>query len=706
MERIRILTVKIMMFCILIGSCLGMMAVFVQAEEDIPGVIFENSRNEAPDLYIKKQVKTAMEGYDPPEDQEFSFVLKLDGELAKRLEYRVFDKEDEEIFDRDILGNRKRFQTDRSGTFALKAGQTALFEYVGSGVRYEVTEQPVEDYVQIQPQGESAAVGTVPPSGAYVNFVNLYIPKSDRDTANLMIQKSISFPEGYEMPETPWFSFQLQLDGRKFSLEQYEIHDSRTDELLDKGVTDSEGIFKIKGGCTAVFREIPTDIDYLVTEKPEDGWYSTKETSLEGTVTAPGTIVNFNNKNVSFAVSKEVEGGESTEEFRFLLTKADRTVWADAAYYLYRTVDGKLVDDLVHQTEKDGSFLMCHGQTAVFIGGEPGTIYNVSEIANPDYVQVLPADSRGYTDKMVFDGVEVLPFINRKESNAGTLSVTKVVENVKGTAAFAQDEYGFLLYRKKLSENEQESVYEPVKNADFVISSGDTELTGQTDAEGKFTIKANETVRFTGLDYGEYKVEESQLSIEYVAKDGQKVQEGILTEEGLQFTFVNLYLCKELDLYLTKKTTDGQPLEGASFMLYRDAALTNAVREEPFVSGADGMAIISDLKAGTYYLKEIRSPEGYRLWENPIKIDVMRVGANMEVTVDDSLLGTDEAGQIYTKLYQDRDDEAYITVYNSRNFMLPMTGGTGVFLFTSLGMLGLTIGTLLYKKQCSHRANQ
>ena len=88
MERIRILTVKIMMFCILIGSCLGMMAVFVQAEEDIPGVIFENSRNEAPDLYIKKQVKTAMEGYDPPEDQEFSFVLKLDGELAKRLEYR------------------------------------------------------------------------------------------------------------------------------------------------------------------------------------------------------------------------------------------------------------------------------------------------------------------------------------------------------------------------------------------------------------------------------------------------------------------------------------------------------------------------------------------------------------------------------------------------------------------------------------------
>ena len=359
------------MFCILIGSCLGMMAVFVQAEEDIPGVIFENSRNEAPDLYIKKQVKTAMEGYDPPEDQEFSFVLKLDGELAKRLEYRVFDKEDEEIFDRDILGNRKRFQTDRSGTFALKAGQTALFEYVGSGVRYEVTEQPAEDYVQIQPQGESAAVGTVPPSGAYVNFVNLYIPKSDRDTANLMIQKSISFPEGYEMPETPWFSFQLQLDGRKFSLEQYEIHDSRTDELLDKGVTDSEGIFKIKGGCTAVFREIPTDIDYLVTEKPEDGWYSTKETSLEGTVTAPGTIVNFNNKNVSFAVSKEVEGGESTEEFRFLLTKADRTVWADAAYYLYRTVDGKLVDDLVHQTEKDGSFLMCHGQTAVFIGGEP-----------------------------------------------------------------------------------------------------------------------------------------------------------------------------------------------------------------------------------------------------------------------------------------------------------------------------------------------
>ena len=39
------------MFCILIGSCLGLMVVFVQAAEDIPAALLKPSRTEAPALY-------------------------------------------------------------------------------------------------------------------------------------------------------------------------------------------------------------------------------------------------------------------------------------------------------------------------------------------------------------------------------------------------------------------------------------------------------------------------------------------------------------------------------------------------------------------------------------------------------------------------------------------------------------------------------
>ena len=669
---------------------------------DVPKVTFENVRNESPDLFIKKQVKTGMDGYDVPEDQEFLFILKLNGELAKRQAYRVFDEIGEEVFTYDIWGNRKAFQTGRSGEFSLLAGQTAMFEYVGQGVTYEVTEQQIEDYIQILPEGGAAATGTVQPSGALVNFTNLYLPKSAADTSNLIVRKSISFPEGYEIPETPYFSFQLKLDGKVYSHEKYEIRDMKTDEFLEEKMTDSEGKFLLKGGCMAVFRKIPTDIDYLVEEFQVDGWNITGDALAEGTVTAPATIVNYNNRNAAFAVSKEVEGEKDClKEFEFLLTRADRSVWAGAPYYLYRTTDGKLEEVQMKTTEDNGTFLLKSGQTAIFCGAKKGEIVNIMEKADPDYEQILPANPGGYKEKMVADGVEILPFINKKTLNKGILSVSKNVENVKSMAAFAEDEFHFILYRRNTDEGQQEG-YEPVGNALYTLHTGEAEVTGQTKEDGSFSIKANETARFQGLRYGEYKVEETDLSVEYVAKDAVLSQEGFLTEDGLEFTFVNLYLCKELDLYLTKKNRDEALLFGAAFMLYRDAELRNPIREEPFISGEDGTLCMPNLQAGTYYLAEIRSPEGYRLLGKPIKIDIVRKGANMKVSVDDNPTGTGAAGQIYTKIYANQDDEVYLTVYNSRNFLLPVTGGKGVIWIVTIVVIGVLTSIWSYIRWNSH----
>lgn len=681
----------LMMLCCVFSMVLPAAA----AETETPRVVFENEPNDTPDLYITKHVKNGAEGYDAPADKKFSFILKLDGQPANRVEYRVFNANGDEVFNLLNLP----FKTDRSGGFSLTAEQTAMFEYVGYGVSYEVSEVPDEDFQQIQPAGGSAAVGTVMPGGSLVEFTNLYLPEGKQETTDFRIRKSVSFPEGYEAPESPDFCFQVTLDGKLYTQEIYEIQDTKTGQKLSEGITDDEGKLFLKGGQTALFRQVPVDVDYSVKEEPTEGWRITGEAVKEGSTKAPATIVNFNNSNASFAVSKQMEDGSKPDiDFTFLLTRADRSVWADASYYLYESTGGMLIDDTIQKTSADGTFALKAGQTAVFTGADPGTIYNVSEVADPNYIQVLPNEPEGYRDKIVTDAVEVLPFINRQVPEDHTLTVTKIVENEDSTAPLANDQFTFRLYKEKVQENGG-SVYEPSAYVEYTIAVGNTESALFTDADGKFILKANETARFTGLETGGYKVEEINIPKEYSAKDGETEKQGVLTEDGLQFVFVNEYTWNRLDLYLTKKNQDDQPLSGAKFMLYRDENMTNAVKEEPFISGADGRISIPKLKSGTYYLKEIQSPEGYQLLVNPIQIEFLWEELNLTVKVDGDSVGTDEAGQIYVKTPVDKNAEIYITVYNSYSFLLPSTGSSGIWFIITAGLIGIAILFVKIKKE-------
>ena len=150
----------------------------VQAAEEAPRVVFENIQNETPTLYVSKEVKVPDGTYELPENLRFTFILRLDGELANRLEYRVFDESGAEVYNYQSgestadKANKIPFRTDRSGTFTLAVGQTALFEDVGAGTAYEVTEVPLDGWVQIQPSGGAAAAGTVTAKGAWARFVN------------------------------------------------------------------------------------------------------------------------------------------------------------------------------------------------------------------------------------------------------------------------------------------------------------------------------------------------------------------------------------------------------------------------------------------------------------------------------------------------------------------------------------------------------
>lgn len=663
----------------LAGSLLPL-RVSAAAAEEVPRVVFENEQNSTPDLYVTKKVESASGSLELPQNLSFTFVLKLDGELADRLPYRVFDESGTEVFD-EILGMQTGFKTDRSGTFTLKPGQTAKFEYVGAGVAYEVTELPKEGWEQVQPAGGAPAAGTVTDKGAWAEFTNL---TGGGGNARLVVRKSISFPNGYEIPETPEFLFQVKLEGKPYAQEAYDIIDTASTKVVGSGTTDAEGKFSLRGGQSADFREVPENVDYEVTEitaEAPEGWRAVGETEKEGTTGAGGTtVLNFHNANASFAVTKKLEDDSKPDtEFTFLLTRADHSVWMGAKYLLYQT-DGTPVtdengDQTLGVTDKNGNFSLKPGQAAVFTGIEPGTLYHVSEVGRADYVQLVPGAAEGYTNKVVSDAVEVLPFVNRLADSG--LTVTKVLEHMTGDAPLEQREFTFILSRQA------DDSWRVMANTDYSIEVGTSQNTYQTDAEGKFTLKANETARFTGLPEGSYKVEEdvTDFGPEYEQKEPVQYQEITAAERNVNFLFKNRYNTRYFDLYLYKKNRDGDLLDGAEFMLYRDELLTNPVEEEPYTTGVDGKIHVEDLKTGIYYLVETKSPEGYRLLVNPVKIEVTWEGSSMQVQVDDRVVTSgEEDDQIYIKPGEDtgderKYDEVHITIYNSRNFTLPATGG-------------------------------
>lgn len=666
--------------------CLFCVVSTLSAEEEIPLVIFNNTRNTSPDLFVNKHVVSADELYQAPEDAVFKFILKLDGNLANQVTYRLFDKDGNEVFKQDALGNKIPFKTDRSGTFTLTAEQTAQFEDVGLGVHYEVTEVPTDQFEQTIPAG-GAAIGTIPKEGGAAYFTNTYIPDDpDIQTTKLQVQKSVTFPDGYELPEPPDFPFALKLKGKAYANETYTITDTATGETLGTGTTDAEGNFTLKGGQTATFPDIPVDIDYEVTEGATQGWHTVGSTTKEGATKAPVTYAGYVNGNASFVVTKRLaDHQEAEEDFTFSLTDQDNKVMPGIKYYLYNTA-GERLDDQIYETGAKGDFVLQPGQAAVFFGVEVGTVYNVKEEAHNDFMQKVPTTTAGYTQKEVKDAVEILPFVNEPRDDVRVLSVMKRVENTTEYTSAADEEFTFVLYQKVDDE------YIVLADAVYRISQGSSEATYKTDENGIFHLKANQVARFESLKKGiEYKVEEINLGVEYQIAEAEKT--GVL-DTSLYFTYINEFTPKKTDISLIKRNDKEEPLTGAFFKLYADQDLTRLIGE--YTSDTDGKINISDLVKGTYYLVETQAPAGYQKLTAPLQIEITMGDDGIEVKVNGKKYDEDTSKTVYIVHQTEGNDELHMTVYNHSAIIPPITGGTGIKL--TILLLFAIIGPICFQK--------
>ena len=104
-------------------------------------------------------------------------------------------------------------------------------------------------------------------------------------------------------------------------------------------------------------------------------------------------------------------------------------------------------------------------------------------------------------------------------------------------------------------------------------------------------------------------------------------------------------------------------LSGAKFEIYSDVELNNKVGEVTTLE--DGTATFNGLKAGTYYLVETIAPTGHKKINDIISVDVV---------ANDTTCYTD------------------VEISNSKNGLLPFTGGNGSSAYTIIGGLLVVIG--------------
>ena len=162
---------------------------------------------------------------------------------------------------------------------------------------------------------------------------------------------------------------------------------------------------------------------------------------------------------------------------------------------------------------------------------------------------------------------------------------------------------------------------------------------------------------------------------------------------------VNTWTPVEVQIELQKADSNtGARLSGAEFDVYW---VTEGTGEQiPGVNGLNGVLVDSvtvgeagamlNLAVGeTYYLVEMKAPEGYLLLKTPVGITVSRKGTMVSLSL---IAGEDWAEAV-------PDTTAVLTVSNKAGFTLPKTGGPGTLMYTMAGaVMSIASFCLLYRQ--------
>ena len=140
--------------------------------------------------------------------------------------------------------------------------------------------------------------------------------------------------------------------------------------------------------------------------------------------------------------------------------------------------------------------------------------------------------------------------------------------------------------------------------------------------------------------------------------------------------------------------------------VYRQATPEEASASAKIVSDEDGKVLVKGLKAGTYYLRETKAPEGYNKLLSDIKVEIKPVydtttGKLTSYSVDYTYNGKTTNGAAITN----KTDSPEVAVENKTGAQLPSTGSKGALMVTLAGIVlfgALTASKAFGKKKANN----
>ena len=634
-------------------------------------------------------VKTVVfpDGYKAPETPDFTFRLKLNNEVCANTEYEIIDTETKKAAGTGT--------TDTNGIFTLKGGYTVRFttfkgEKIKTGVQYEVTEMNLPEGWRAT--GDNRVTTEQSIEIGQTTYKVAALEKGSTTTVTRVFFSNISAAfgvskhvEGDTKPDID-FAFELTHGDRSVWPEvKYYLYNAAGNQIFNTAddapedghfaTNKEDGRFTLKHGQTAIFYDIPAGEKYNVREIRKTPGNGAADNESPAGGSSETIYVQSQPKSLDGYTDNTV--GDSTPVWEFknkpstgglTITKSVTNSTGDAAF---RNVDFKFI------------------------------LYKGTEITGET------------TDEST-----------EEQGETGDTDQT--------------GEAGTKQYN-----------WEVVSGELFERNEGGTEEEGTTGEDGSFTLKPYGTIVFPYLGSGHYKVvEDLSGTPEYsAAKPDMDGEKALLTQtleadyeagSTLELPFENIYEAWKFDLRMVKEDGEGNALEGAQFRLYWDEEQTNpvtaeaeAVKEgeggkgdandsgegsEPgeetkpaevftFTTGNDGIAVIPNLKSGTYILEEAKAPSGYAILFAPIKLEVTRTEDGIQVILDDGNADPDIVQFTGTKIStSNENDLVEITVYNTQLYELPSSGGIGIYWYSIGGMLLMMAAALiLYRKNVRGR---
>ena len=496
---------------------------------------FENTyAHDTGDLSIHKTVVGALAS---DANAEFIFQVKLsDTTLTGPYEATIKTGSGEPT----TVSGGISFSNGINKDIKLKADQTLTIKGLPTGVTYEVTETPAENFTRTNKEDDTGSI--VKNTTPVAEFTNT------RNTADLSVTKSVV--SSLNSDKTKSFTVTVTLSDQTI-----------TGTYGDFSFTAGKAETTIKDGETKKAAGLPTGITYTVVETDNEGFTVTYggETSVAGKAFTADTvlpIVNTKDEG-SLKISKEVVSRiqadkESTKRFTFTITMKDADGNpASGIFTGTLTKPGQHGADLSRErkiTFENGTATidLAHNESMTISGIPAGYKYYVEETSDRDFSTEATnpgtaAEQLTIVKATTTDANNISSFKNtRKLAN---LIIDKTV--VSDVPADQDATYTFrvrLLYQTQLANNTYVIEYYDTKDATTPTSTGNINF---VEGEATVSIKAGGKAVIVGLPVGAtFHVDEnvpSGFTVDETitgtaADDTDKV---ILTATGVTDSFTN-----------------------------------------------------------------------------------------------------------------------------------------------------------------------